>query len=158
MVARARPRRPQRRYEEERQIASRREEAELRPVPKISPMAKTLHRSLDDLMVWHERKTQSNRLRQMQASAAEDRQLTFSPSINSKSKYLAAARAFRGELKSRPALPAAEGGGPAPRGAGGADRGSAGGAAGRRGRSAGRRPPAAATAALGIEKDWYGFA
>ena len=60
-----------------------------------------LHRSLDDLMVWHERKNESMRIRKAQSVLKEEAENTFSPNINSKSRYLAAARAFKGESRVR---------------------------------------------------------
>ena len=91
----------QRKHEEARKYAESQREAELRSAPAISPWAKMLHRSLDDLMVWHERKNESMKIRKAQAVVKEEAELTFSPNINSKSRYLAAARAFKGESRMR---------------------------------------------------------
>ena len=121
-------------------------------------------------MVWHERKTQANRLKQMQASAAENEELTFSPSINSKSKYLAAARAFRGESKARVVVTPTNNSSSrrtttgvairrehSPHAIVGDQHSSETKSTGKTAKSVGRRP-ASATTKLGIEKDWYGFA
>lgn len=120
-------------------------------------------------MVWHERKNESNRLRMAQSVQKEEEELTFSPNINQKSKYLAAARAFKGGgSTNRITTPVGRSMGSAPfpkyaygeHSTGGSrysvdsDRVHSSGGSRASGKRSARKPP---KTEFGIEKNWFGF-